>query len=151
MISAAMNSPLLKEPPDVRGYPIIGIIPHLNEDALSFMSKMRDQHGDVVRTHVGNRTAVLISDPAMIEHVLVTNPRNYSKQTRGYNVLRKLMGNGLYGVDLKQVGRRCVVIEVNDNPNIDSGFEDKILGDELYRRIMRGFLRRVERKKEGAR
>jgi glutathione synthase/RimK-type ligase-like ATP-grasp enzyme len=63
----------------------------------------------------------------------------------------KLMGNGLYGVDLKQVGRRCVVIEVNDNPNIDSGFEDKILGDELYRRIMRGFLRRVERKKEGAR
>jgi len=63
----------------------------------------------------------------------------------------RLMGNGLYGVDLKQIGRRLVVIEVNDNPNIDSGLEDAVLRDELYRRIMRGLLRRVERRKETGR
>lgn len=55
-----------------------------------------------------------------------------------------LMGDGLYGVDLKQVGRRCYVMEVNDNPNIDSGVEDEILKDELYAAIMRVFLRRIE-------
>jgi len=61
----------------------------------------------------------------------------------------RAMGNGLYGVDLKQLGQRVVVTEVNDNPNIDGGYEDAILGDELYRRIMKGFLERVERKKQG--
>jgi glutathione synthase/RimK-type ligase-like ATP-grasp enzyme len=54
------------------------------------------------------------------------------------------IGNGLYGVDLKQVGRKVLVIEVNDNPNIDAGVEDKIAGDDLYRRIMREFIRRLE-------
>ena len=54
------------------------------------------------------------------------------------------IGNGLYGVDLKQVGERVLVIEVNDNPNIDATIEDKVLGMELYRRVMREFLRRLE-------
>jgi glutathione synthase/RimK-type ligase-like ATP-grasp enzyme len=59
-----------------------------------------------------------------------------------------LIGEGLYGVDIKQVGKRFVVIEVNDNPNIDAGVEDAILKDELYRRIMRVFVRRIEQRKE---
>jgi glutathione synthase/RimK-type ligase-like ATP-grasp enzyme len=60
-----------------------------------------------------------------------------------------LIGDGLYGVDLKQVGDQVYVIEVNDNPNIDAGVEDQILKTELYRRIMSTFLRRIERKKAG--
>ena len=55
-----------------------------------------------------------------------------------------LIGDGLYGVDLKQSGKDVYVIEVNDNPNIDAGFEDRVLGDELYVGIMRGLLARVE-------
>lgn len=60
-----------------------------------------------------------------------------------------LIGDGLYGVDLKQIGNRIVVIEVNDNPSIDAGVEDEYLGDDLYRRIMEEFLRRLERKRLG--
>lgn len=59
------------------------------------------------------------------------------------------IGDGLYGVDLKQAGKKVYVIEVNDNPNIDSGVEDQILKEELYLRIMRVFLRRIERRKAG--
>ncbi|MDE2256995.1 MAG: RimK family protein [Xanthomonadaceae bacterium] len=59
------------------------------------------------------------------------------------------IGDGLYGVDLKQVGNRSVVIEVNDNPSIDAGVEDAYLGEDLYRRIMEEFLRRMERKRLG--
>lgn len=55
-----------------------------------------------------------------------------------------LIGNGLYGVDVKQVGNRAAVIEVNDNPSIDSAVEDRYLGDELYRIILEEFIRRVE-------
>jgi glutathione synthase/RimK-type ligase-like ATP-grasp enzyme len=54
-----------------------------------------------------------------------------------------LIGDGLYGVDLKQVGRECYVIEVNDNPNIDAGTEDAVLKDALYREVMGVFLRRI--------
>lgn len=61
-----------------------------------------------------------------------------------------LVGDGLYGVDLKQVGAKAFVIEVNDNPNIDSGVEDHVLKEELYVRVMRVFLRRIEQRKAGA-
>lgn len=55
-----------------------------------------------------------------------------------------LLGDGLFGVDVKLLGERVLVMEVNDNPNIDYGYEDRILGEELYARIMRSFLRRLE-------
>ncbi|GAB4194569.1 MAG: RimK family protein [Wenzhouxiangellaceae bacterium] len=61
----------------------------------------------------------------------------------------RAVGNGLYGVDLKQFGKQCQVIEVNDNPSIDGGVEDKVLGQELYLRIMRELMRRVEQRKQG--
>ena len=54
-----------------------------------------------------------------------------------------LIGDGLYGVDLKRVGRRVVVIEVNDNPSIEAGYEDAVLKDALYREIMGSMLRRI--------
>ncbi len=60
-----------------------------------------------------------------------------------------LIGKGLYGVDLKQVGNEFYVIEINDNPNIDAGCEDRILKDGLYTQIMEVFLRRIEKKKSG--
>jgi len=60
-----------------------------------------------------------------------------------------LIGNGLYGVDLKEIGDECYVIEVNDNPSIESGVEDQVLREELHQRIMSVFLRRIELKKMG--
>ena len=54
------------------------------------------------------------------------------------------IGRGLYGVDAKLVGRRAIVIEVNDNPTIQVGYEDVILGDFLYERIMQTFVERLE-------
>jgi glutathione synthase/RimK-type ligase-like ATP-grasp enzyme len=61
----------------------------------------------------------------------------------------KLVGNGLYGVDLKDVSGRPVVIEINDNPSIESGVEDAVLGNEIYATIMRALRRRVEARLEG--
>jgi len=56
----------------------------------------------------------------------------------------KIIGNGLYGVDIKQVSNQAYVLEVNDNPNIDNKVEDAYLGDELYMQIMAEFCRRLE-------
>jgi glutathione synthase/RimK-type ligase-like ATP-grasp enzyme len=56
-----------------------------------------------------------------------------------------LIGDGFYGVDLKQVNGGWRVIEVNDNPNVEHTVEDMVLKDELYDRIMQSFLRRLEK------
>ena len=61
-----------------------------------------------------------------------------------------LIGDGLYGVDIKQHGDKAMVIEVNDNPNIDSGVEDVYLKDDLYRIVLEEFIRRLERKHIGS-
>jgi glutathione synthase/RimK-type ligase-like ATP-grasp enzyme len=57
-----------------------------------------------------------------------------------------LIGDGLYGVDLKQTSKGIYVVEVNDNPNIDAGVEDAVLKDELYKIVIRDFIRRLEQK-----
>ena len=56
----------------------------------------------------------------------------------------KLIGDGLYGVDVKEVDGRFLVMEVNDNPNLDAGAEDRVLGDELYLAILRCFRERLD-------
>lgn len=58
--------------------------------------------------------------------------------------LAKLIGDGLYGVDLKQNESGVYVIEINDNPNLDAGIEDEVLGDKLYDLIMAEFVRRMD-------
>ncbi|KPX82796.1 Glutathione synthase/Ribosomal protein S6 modification enzyme -like protein [Pseudomonas savastanoi] len=60
-----------------------------------------------------------------------------------------LIGDGLYGVDLKQSGDQVVVIEVNDNPNLDAGIEDAYLQDDLYSLVLEEFVRRLELKRLG--
>lgn len=54
------------------------------------------------------------------------------------------IGAGLYGVDVKQTARGPMVVEVNDNPNLDAGVEDKVLKDALWRAILNEFVRRIE-------
>ncbi|SHI38881.1 Glutathione synthase/RimK-type ligase, ATP-grasp superfamily [Dethiosulfatibacter aminovorans DSM 17477] len=55
-----------------------------------------------------------------------------------------IIGDGLYGVDIKVKGRDVYVIEVNDNPNIDHMVEDAVDGDNLYKKIILSFYNRLE-------
>jgi glutathione synthase/RimK-type ligase-like ATP-grasp enzyme len=55
-----------------------------------------------------------------------------------------LIGDGLYGVDLKLVEDKVYVVEVNDNPNIDFGVEDMVLKDTLYETLIGSFINRIE-------
>jgi glutathione synthase/RimK-type ligase-like ATP-grasp enzyme/gamma-glutamyl:cysteine ligase YbdK (ATP-grasp superfamily) len=63
----------------------------------------------------------------------------------------RLIGRGMYGVDLKETATGPVVIEVNDNPNLDADYEDVIDGDTIYEDIIRFFLRRIEEEAEAPR
>lgn len=54
------------------------------------------------------------------------------------------IGEGFYGVDIKESETGVFVIEVNDNPNIYARFEDRIARDGLYEALIGEFLRRIE-------
>lgn len=98
---------------------------------------MAPSHWQIVRRdhrgikHEGSHETVAVSDvPPAVVAVAVQAAR--------------LIGLGLYGVDLKQFGNVVKVIEVNDNPNIDAGVEDLVLKGDLYRRIIQFFARRLD-------
>jgi glutathione synthase/RimK-type ligase-like ATP-grasp enzyme len=55
------------------------------------------------------------------------------------------IGDGLYGVDIKQTDRGFVVMEVNDNPNIEHGIEDQVGKDEIWIKLIKWFVDRFER------
>ncbi len=55
-----------------------------------------------------------------------------------------LIGDGLYGVDIKEAEAGPVIIEINDNPDLWVGDEDAVEGDRLYEAIVQAFLRRIQ-------
>lgn len=60
-----------------------------------------------------------------------------------------LVGSGLYGVDIKDVDGRFLVMEVNDNPNVEAGYEDAVAGEVLYRGVAKWFRERIEERGGG--
>ena len=57
----------------------------------------------------------------------------------------RCIGDGLYGVDLKETPDGVYVIEINDNPNLDHGWEDQGEKDEVWTKLTQWFLDRLER------
>jgi glutathione synthase/RimK-type ligase-like ATP-grasp enzyme len=62
----------------------------------------------------------------------------------------RLIGRGLYGVDVKKTERGVFVIEVNDNPNLVHDVEDAAERDEVWRRLAGWFLKRLQRDESGS-
>ena len=57
----------------------------------------------------------------------------------------RCIGDGLYGVDLKETPDGVYVIEVNDNPNLDHGCEDSGEKDEVWVRLTQWFIDRLDK------
>jgi glutathione synthase/RimK-type ligase-like ATP-grasp enzyme len=55
-----------------------------------------------------------------------------------------LIGNGLYGVDIKETPAGPAIIEINDNPNLDVGYDDAADGNLVYEDLVSYFLERIE-------
>lgn len=58
----------------------------------------------------------------------------------------KIMGLGFFGIDIKEVNGKFLVIEINDNLNIDFGVEDCYYGDLVYLKIIEVLLKCLEDK-----
>src|SRR5947209_1314844 len=91
------NAPsLAKQAPELPGgAAFFGHIKDMAANPLALLTRVRDEVGDIGKMKLGFRNAIVVSDPAAVERILVHNVKNYSKQTRGYDQLRKMLGNGL--------------------------------------------------------
>jgi glutathione synthase/RimK-type ligase-like ATP-grasp enzyme len=54
------------------------------------------------------------------------------------------IGEGFYGVDIKQTENGFIVMEVNDNPNLEHGIEDVVGKDEVWIKLLKWFIDRFE-------
>jgi glutathione synthase/RimK-type ligase-like ATP-grasp enzyme len=54
------------------------------------------------------------------------------------------IGDGFYGVDIKQTDSGFMVMEVNDNPNLEHGVEDTVGKDEIWMKLLKWFVDRFE-------
>src|SRR5690606_30762333 len=63
----------------------------------------------------------------------------------------RLIGDGLYGVDVKELESGPVVIEVNDNPDVNLDYEDQAEGDRVYEELSAWFLKRIESERVSSR
>lgn len=89
----------LPTPPGPRGHWLLGNYPDLEADALGFLTGLRRQYGDVVRTRFLVWNAYFVAHPDGVQHVLQSNHRNYNKEFIEYEKLSWIVGNGLLTSD----------------------------------------------------
>jgi len=80
--------------PGPRGHWLLGVLPHVRKDILGFFDDCHREFGDAAYFRAGNRRSMLLSHPADIETVLVTENRRFIKNY-ALQFLRPLLGNGL--------------------------------------------------------
>jgi cytochrome P450 len=81
-------------PPGPRGYPLVGVLPHLLRDSIGFLTETAQQYGDVASMRLGPQRLYMLNHPDHIKHVLQTNNRSYRKGLN-FRVLKVMFGDGL--------------------------------------------------------
>lgn len=74
-------------------------IPEIMRDPLAFLLQSAQEHGSFIQYPLQIATVYNISHPEIIQHVLQTNSKNYSKDTVQYNTLAQITGKGLLTSD----------------------------------------------------
>jgi glutathione synthase/RimK-type ligase-like ATP-grasp enzyme len=98
---------------------------------------MARNHWQIYKQHSGGRMTAGRWDTLRVDEA---PPAVVELGLRAANAI----GEGFYGVDIKEIDGRNLVIEVNDNPSIERGVEDQVLGDMLYDAVMRVMRSRLE-------
>jgi cytochrome P450 len=71
----------------------------LRDGPHEFLLDLSRRYGHAVRYSVGPFGFFQLTDPAAVQHVLVTNQANYGKRTFQYDLLAEITGDGLLTMD----------------------------------------------------
>ncbi len=77
------------------GLPVIGHVLDYAKDPPGFLMRLTKRYGDVVNIRFGNRGLTVVTRPALVAQVLMTQAKKFKKPYRGFPALRALIGDGL--------------------------------------------------------
>lgn len=114
-------------PPGPRGEPLFGSSRRYARDPFRFLSALEEAYGDVVQFDLGPLNTHLVTDPADIERVLVSEAHKFQKPDFQSDALGDLLGKGL----LLSEGQTWRKQRQLANPAFDAnrllGFADRIV------------------------
>lgn len=84
-----------ESPPGPSGLPLVGNTYQFASDPLSFYETMAREHGPVARYEVGGDEFLQLSDPDLVEQVLVQENEKFRKGKQYHQSLGPVLGNGL--------------------------------------------------------
>lgn len=67
----------------------------MRRDPLVMLSRLVREHGDLFRMRMAGALVYVVRDPELVKDVLQTRNKSFDKGTRGYNVMRRFLGEGL--------------------------------------------------------
>lgn len=83
-------------PPSPPGRLLLGhTYQFFRNNPLDWFTELAESYGDVVQLKIAGQNVVLLSNPADIERVLISNNQNYRKGSFQKLVTKSLLGNGL--------------------------------------------------------
>ena len=85
-------------PPGPKGLPLLGIAPQVRNDPLGFFAAVAADYDGLTALPIGLDKIYLLNSPETLNHVFVTNWRNYRKSDF-YKKLRPFFGNGIVTSD----------------------------------------------------
>ncbi|GGL46974.1 cytochrome P450 [Halocalculus aciditolerans] len=90
-----MSQQARETPPGPDGRPFVGNTLQFADDPLTFIEDAAADYGPVAYYELGGEPIYQVSDPDLVEHVLVHNNQAYEKGEVFNNSLRPTLGNGL--------------------------------------------------------
>src|SRR5205814_9099905 len=85
--------------PGPKGHFLLGNLPEFGKDLLGFITQCAREYGDIVRLRLANRVAYLLNHPDYMEYVLVTNHRNFDKNSIFRRHVKAVSGSGLLTIE----------------------------------------------------
>ncbi len=83
-----------KSIPGLRGSWLLGNLAEFRTGMLPFLERCRNEYGNVVAFRLGPKRLILVSDPRLIEEVLVRQNRSFKKHF-ATRLLKPVLGRGL--------------------------------------------------------
>jgi len=87
-------SDLPSPPGPARNWPA-GDFAAMRENGAGHLLSLVKRYGDIVRFHLGPQAVVVVRRPEHVRQVLVEKAKYYSKETRGFQKLALILGQGL--------------------------------------------------------
>src|SRR5712692_6064103 len=95
----AAKPPHSKIPPGPHSHILFGNVREIQRDSVGFNMAMAGQYGNVVRVRVLTWPTYMVFHPDDVKHVLQENHQNYNKDVYNVNLLKPLLGQGLFTND----------------------------------------------------